>query len=385
MKICFILETIYSVGGIPRVATLIANGLAETHSVTLCVFCDKKHGLSPYGLSEQVQVEYWRHIERRYLVRAFVRKVNRKTGILKKINSPHLYDFCFFSKLQEEYWVSRINCQEYDIVVAVTPKMGIVLGRIAERLNCKTIGWQHSSFKAYICTRGIYFWAQDYLFQKYIGRLDHNVVLNDFDADLYEKELGIASRVIRNPRSFTSEEKAELLPERFIAVGNINSAKGYELLVESCEKFFKKCPGWKVHIFGDGPDKNKIQKLIEKANISDKLILNGYSYDIKKEMMASSALLLPSRWEGMPMVVVEAFEMGLPVIAYDITSVKSLIDNEKEGIIIPGYDTEQFADAMFRIAHDINLRKRMGQNAAIKAKEFDLGKIIEQWNSMFKE
>lgn len=64
MKICFITETVFKSGGIARVLTVLANRLSEGHDITICVFEPEENKSSIYGLSENIRVQYWKHIEK---------------------------------------------------------------------------------------------------------------------------------------------------------------------------------------------------------------------------------------------------------------------------------------------------------------------------------
>ena len=313
-----------------------------------------------------------------------LRRLNKKTGFLKAIGSEKLYDFCFFTRDQEEYWLQRLNAQRYDAVIAVAGKYSVMLGRIAKRLCCKTIGWQHNAFAAYHEMKGEYFWAQDALFKKYLSQLDYNVVLTENDAELYRDKLGVDSIALHNPKSFVSVQKAELNEKQMIAAGMIRNAKGFDLLVLSCVIFFQKHPDWQVVIYGDGPSRKKLERSIEQAGLTGKLILAGVTQQIAQEMLKSSVFLLPSRWEGMPKVVLEAMETGLPIIAYGIPAVQSLMTDGVEGIVVPCFDTKAFAEAMIQMADDIQRRKKLAKNAIEKSRSFDVQVICQQWYDILR-
>ena len=102
-------------------------------------------------------------------------------------------------------------------------------------------------------------------------------------------------------------------------------------------------------------------------------------------MIDSSALLLSSRWEGMPMVVLEAFECGLPVVAYDINAIVPLVDDGIEGRVVPSFDTNKFAKAMIEIAHNDNKRKELGIHAAKKASHFSPNEIVRKWEEIIND
>ena len=80
--------------------------------------------------------------------------------------------------------------------------------------------------------------------------------------------------------------------------------------------------------------------------MQNRIFLHGNVDNIADKMLNSSALLLSSRWEGMPMVVLEALECGLPVIAYDISAVKPLIANEVEGFVVEKFDNTKVQPMM---------------------------------------
>ena len=94
-------------------------------------------------------------------------------------------------------------------------------------------------------------------------------------------------------------------------------------------------------------------------------------------------MLLSSRWEGMPMIVLESLEMGVPIISYDITAVEPLIDNKENGIIVEKYDIEKYSEEMLRIIENETL-KYMSKKAIEKSKEFDIEKIVEKWIQIIK-
>ena len=87
----------------------------------------------------------------------------------------------------------------------------------------------------------------------------------------------------------------------------------------------------------------------------------------------------------MPMIVLESMEMGVPIIAYDITALKNLIENNKHGLILEKFNTKKFADAMIKIADDENLRRKLSEQVQIKSEEFSLNKIMGEWEDLINE
>ena len=383
MKICFLTTVMFNEGGVSRVLSALAAELSKYYSVTVSTLeSPDKEDRNRYHLPDSIKVDFSKSFYKKGFFRRACRKINQRSGVLKKLNSDKLWDGVYVPEKLKRYWREYINSNHFDVVIAVQGYFSVILGSIAGELSCRTIGWQHNSYEAYFENKGRYHWNQDYLFKKYIPHLDHYVVLNEHDEEMIRQKMGIDALTIYNPRSFVSEQKAALINKRFIAAGGLRSAKGFDLLITSFEEFAKSNKDWTLDIFGEGPDRKSLQNMIKEKNLEDRVSLKGLTNDIGGEMLSSSALLLSSRWEGMPMVVLEALETGLPVVSYDITAITPLVTDGVEGLIVKQFDTSAFAEAMNRIASDYEERVRMGKNSYVKSGAFDVNNIVEKWKKI---
>lgn len=388
MKICFLTYSIFDLGGIQRVVSVIASNLAIENEVEIICTTDKyKVDYNLYNLSEKVSVDIQSNIE----VNSFIKKVvykmmkvlNNKTGILNNKKYINLLTEAYYPKEKQDKLIEYLNDKNYDIIVGVSGEFSLMLGVIEDKLQAKTIGWQHNSYDAYLKNKGKYFWNQDELFNKYIPKLNEYVVLNNYDRKMYKKENNIDVKVIYNPRSFKSDEKSDVKSKTFLAAGRFNYQKGFDLLIESFKIFAKENNEWNLIIVGEGEEKDNMKKLIDKYKLNDRILIKNFTDNIKKYFLESSALLLSSRWEGMPMIVLESLEMGVPVISYDITAIEPLVTNNKEGLVVEKYNIKAYADAMSKISKNYNFRKYMSKNSIEKSKEFDIGNIVKKWNELF--
>ena len=275
--------------------------------------------------------------------------------------------------------INIINSNNFDIVVGVSGYYSMLLSTIKDKLNCKVWGWQHNCYEAYFQTKNKYYWHQDKIFLKYLKCLDKYIVLTNSDKEKIKRAYNIDATVINNPRSFDSSLKTLLDNKSFISIGRMVPAKGYDLLFESFSYFCQKNNDWKLIIVGDGPEKGKIVKLIKYYNLEDRVILHGYTNNVQKYLLNSSVFVFPSRWEGFGLVVLEAFEMGLPVIAYDLDPIREIITPFKDGLIASKYDTRQFADKMIELISNTSKLKQYSKNAQAKSNCFSSSKIIEKW------
>ena len=383
MKILFVNTTLFGTDGISRVLSCVSSELAERHDVTVVTFEKEKDvDKNRYNLSSKVNVLFKEAIYRKCKFRRAIHKLNQKTGILPFLNSPVLYCWTYLPKHLTDAWVDFINENEFDAVIGTQAKGAYILGSCVGKIHCKTIGWQHNSYEAYLENKGAYYWNQDFLFEHYISRLDHYVVLNEHDAERYMKTKGMKTTVIYNPKSFVSERKSDVTAKRFIACGGLRKAKGFDLLIDSFAEFAKHNSEWVVDIYGEGAEKNILQQKIDAFGLQQRVRLQGVTNKISEEMLKSSVLLLSSRWEGMPMVVLEAIECGLPVIAYDITAMLPLVTDGVEGCIVKQFDTDAFAEAMLYMANNETTRKKFGKAAIAKASKFNVKVIAKQWESI---
>ena len=114
--------------------------------------------------------------------------------------------------------------------------------------------------------------------------------------------------------------------------------------------------------------------------------LYGPISDVKKEYLSSSVFVLPSRFEGFGLVIIEAMACGVPVVAFDCENgPRSIIDNGKTGFLIPPFDINVLAVEVMHLISDANLRKQIGANAQEAASKYDIDRIGQQWKHLFEE
>ncbi|UZW14975.1 glycosyltransferase family 4 protein [Clostridium pasteurianum] len=387
MKICFVMSNICTLGGVQRVVSVLCNELIKYYEIDiLCVSKEIKNNGDLYKLNSKINVKFKYNFVKTNLIdksfRKIVKDINKFVGILNNERYyTNLLNIYFPIKVRTQF-IEYLNYNKYDVVIGVEGLYSILLGSIKEKLNSKVIGWQHNSYEAYLKNKNKYYWNLNILFNKYVSKLDRYIVLNEHDDEMYMKEMGISCDVIYNPTSFKSDIKSKVNSNIFLAAGRFNYQKGFDLLLQSFKVFSMENTDWKLVIVGDGEEKNKLLKTIKEFQLEDRVEIHNFTNNISDYFLKSSVLLLSSRWEGMPMIVLEALEMGVPIITYDITAVRPLVTHMVEGVIVNKFDITAFADAMIRISKSENLRKNMSRNAISKSKLFDISTIIKKWQNL---
>ena len=390
MKICIWCTKIFDLGGTKRVVTLLANELVKEHDVTIMVYQDRfKEDRNMYHMSEDIKVDFIdnsefvnRHHTPAFCLRYLVRKLNAKYGIFNKEKYNDILADAIFPKKTREKWVEYLNEQNYDIIIT-TAALSLRLGMLAPELNAKTIGWQHNCYAGYLDVPNVVFWKQECLLQEYLPKLDRYIVLSEYDQRDYKKFLDIDTEVKINPRSFVSERKCDPKSKHFLMATRFVYAKGLDLMMESFEEFCKQDDEWQLDIIGAGDLWNQIVADAKRRGIADRVNFVGYTNEPEKYYLSSSIFLLPSRWEGWPMVIMEAFEFGLPVIAFHTGAMDLIIDDGKTGYLPEAFDTKKFTEAMLKLAHDEELRREMSRNAIWKSEDFAIEKAVKEWNNLF--
>lgn len=216
-----------------------------------------------------------------------------------------------------------------------------------------------------------------------VKRYDRFVVLTRDDARNWGPMEQL--RVIQNPVHFRPEKPAALDSKTVIAVGRYTHQKGLERLIAAWSRIAGK-DGWRLHLVGDGEDREKLQRQIESEGVQDSVLLAGQASDMEKVYADASLLALPSRYEGLPMALLESQAFGVPAVAFDCPcGPKDIIDNGVNGILVPEGDIDGLSRGLERLIKDDGLRKQMGAAAFGNARRWQTESIMQQWVSLFSE
>ncbi|MBI2331859.1 MAG: glycosyltransferase [Chloroflexi bacterium] len=149
----------------------------------------------------------------------------------------------------------------------------------------------------------------------------------------------------------------------FVAVGRLVYEKGHEFLVEAMSTVTQSDAHAIAGICGAGPLHDQLQAQIEKLNLQDKVKLLGQWDEIPELLAASDVFALPSRWEGLPMALLEGMMAGLPVIATRVEGVDEVVQPGEHGLLVPLESPAELAQAILQLLRSPQDRQRMGRAA----------------------
>jgi glycosyltransferase involved in cell wall biosynthesis len=133
----------------------------------------------------------------------------------------------------------------------------------------------------------------------------------------------------------------------FGTIANFYATKGLQYLIMAAVKIPERQI---VAVIGDGPQRDDLEKQIKEAGLNEKIILLGGRDAAAQYLKAFDAFILPSVKEGMPYVILEAMQAGVPIIATDVGNIKEMLADYKNKIIVPPADASVLHEAMRHIA-----------------------------------
>jgi N-acetylgalactosamine-N,N'-diacetylbacillosaminyl-diphospho-undecaprenol 4-alpha-N-acetylgalactosaminyltransferase len=205
------------------------------------------------------------------------------------------------------------------------------------------------------------------------------IIVSDYKLDVRR------IKVIPNPVDMVSvakkskKEPSIALPGDYLLhVGRLNmKTKAHDILLNAFKKLQHSFhPYLKLILVGDGPDKRQIEATIKDLDLSKSVILAGWQDNVYPFMARAKALVLCSRYEGWPNVLVEAMACGCPVIATDCpTGPREILGNNKYGLLVPVDDPEALAHSVEKLLTDKSCRIHFQAQSRLRAQDFDLEQI----------
>lgn len=376
MKIAYCIPGIYNPGGMERVLITKVNYLVAKAGYDVTVITTES-GAKPYfKLDDRVKlVNFSLDFNAHY-----------NTSLLKKSWLHYKLLRCYKKKLK-----NFLNENHIDICVSMCGKEIEFLSRL--ECSCIKMAEFHSmlDYRERILSsqhRGIIgdllgkYLTLDFI--KATKKLTRFVVLTQDDAARW-KETNNNIVQIYNPCAIVPKGVPTLSKKRFVTVGRLDEGKGYDYLIRAWELVNSRHPDWIIDIFGQGEWHDKLEKEILDRNLSSVIHLCGITKDVAAEFYNSSGYIMTSRYEGFPMVLIEAGMCGLPLVSFDCkTGPREIIVEGENGFLVPVGDVSLLADRICRLIESRELRMRMGGNAMQYAQQFTLDRIMSKWIHLFE-
>ena len=285
---------------------------------------------------------------------------------------------------------------QYDIVHCHSPVGGVVA-----RLACRKA--RKNGTKVLYTAHGFHFfkgasktaWLVYYPIEKMCSYFtDVLITINQEDhqraAELHAKQnvyipgVGVNTQEFRKIEINTAKKRAQLgIAEGdflFISVGELSHRKNHETAIRALAKIEDST--CKYLIAGTGPLDSQLKQLVDKLGLKERVIFAGYRSDIKELLHASNAFVFPSIQEGLPVALMEAMAVGLPVVCSRIRGNVDLVEDGQGGYLYAPMDVDGFAEGMKKLVH--NELSSMGMVNMETMEKFDIRTVNTEMEKIYR-
>lgn len=377
MNIVYVIDSLGSKGGAERILSEKMSYLASQYHYNVYVitcYQDSNITKNAYVLSEKVKqinlcIPYYSQYRYKYPKRLWV-KYNLHRELIKKLNMT----------------IAQINP---DILIGV----GYFIADIVSCIKCRAAKIiesheariftmsNHGLGRSWLSRGYMYFYRKVYL-KTVEKNADVVVTLTKGDAKEWKKAKKV--EVIPNFTTMRPSLKSyNCNSKRIISVGRLEWQKGYDTLVEIWKLVSFKHPDWELTIFGSGTLETEINSLIKNAKLKN-MTIQPFTSDISHEYSQSSIFVLSSRFEGFPLVLLEAIQHRLPCVVNDCPfGPRDVIDDGRCGYVIDN-NIQLFAKKLSELIENNELRKQFSDAARKKAEAYNIDAIMQMWKKLFE-
>ena len=360
MKIAYCIHSFHRIGGKERILCYKANWLADKMGYEVYIITSNQKGRKPFfELSPNVRC-----------MDIGVNDIFFKRRYLKALNS-------------------LLNGIRPDISISLCGPEIFVLDRCDDgSRKFAEFHFMHDKFHMEYGSRLYARFRTKRLFSKML-EYERVVVLSKYDLDWFRKlaeSRGMNPEKIQqiyNPTTISSGQVSPLDAKRFLCVGSLRPEKDFSNAVRIWKKVILKHPDWILDIYGDGPELSRLSALIIAEHLEESVFLRGKSQNPSKEYPKASGLLMTSRYEGLPLVAIEAMCFGLPIVAFNCPGgLPELVDSGSNGFLTAPGDIDNAAAKVCALIEDASLRHEFARYSLKRIGELNPESIMRQWDGL---
>lgn len=358
-NICFFTHSMDNSGGVSRVLANVANMLCEKGDVITIIVMDSSRK-SFFKLNSNINIIPLNSEITDSIIEQFIcalKCVKRLRSEVKKIKPDVILAF----------WTSRA-------IISILASFNLRIPVVA----CEHTAYCRARMDAKIVRNIAYKFA------------DAIISLTDEDAIRYKK-INENTYVIPNEVNDLKKTNRNYDETKVVlSVGRWSHEKGYDMLVEAWSYIANKHKEWKLKIIGSKDDLtyyNEVKNKIIKYNIEESIEILGATDKIMNEYDNADIFVLSSRFEGLPMVLLEAMSRGVASVSFDCpTGPRDIIVNGYNGFLVKANDVKILSQKIEMLIKDSKLRKKMGMRANKDiCEKYNKERVYAKWNEMLNQ
>lgn len=375
MNLLYCIPHLYNSGGMERVLTQKVNWLAAHTDYTITIVTTEPvpTGMSDiyFPLDKRVKVvalnvdfnaDYTKPLLPKYC--AHMRRMRAYKRALTEYIVQHGIELCISLGGKEIAFLRHLPCRTIaEMHFAMDQRRQLI------EANHKSLFW---SLVGEVRTRQLV---------QAVKPLERLVVLTDADKAAWEKAGCTNVTVIPNPCSLDGQKVSikSAKSKTILAVGRLHEQKGFDLLLQAWKPIEKTYSDWSLRIVGEGPKRAELEAQIESQGLK-RVVLVGATNNVLDEYEAASIFVLSSRYEGLPLALIEAMWSGLPCIAFDCPQGPAELLAEDRGWLVPNGDiAELTAQIAYALSHPEEALKRAQKAQSFAQTTYSEAAIMPQW------
>ncbi|MDE5843969.1 MAG: glycosyltransferase family 4 protein [Muribaculaceae bacterium] len=353
MKLAIIITDITGNGGIERTSTLIANTFYSHGNDVSIVSLFRKNLNLCFPINPGIKIIY--SSEDSY---SFADSILKKIKVLFSTRKK-------LKNILQQNDFDEILCQAF-----LPSFLCATLGYLSNITACEHFKYELYGKIGTLIRNNIY------------KRCKHVITLTKKDSIKFFSQ-GVKNSVIPNMLTFPVYKNIGHREKTIVAAGRLSKQKGFDLLIKAMQPIVRRYPDWHLNIYGAGECERDLKELLLKLNLSDNVHLKGFNSKISEVFRVSSFFVLSSRFEGFPMILLEAASQNLPCISFDCPEGPAEILKNGAGLIVEKENISELSKAILKFIEDPLLRENCAKQALINILEYSPEKIYNKWLSVF--
>ncbi|MFD5796831.1 glycosyltransferase family 4 protein [Streptomyces diastatochromogenes] len=375
MKISFLINNIYGIGGTNRTVINLAEALAVRHEVEI-VSVFRRATATKFEISPRVTV--------RALVDLRPGSADRGAAGSAEPSEvvPRQEEFyAQYSKFTDGRIIRELQKTSADVVIGTRPSLNLFVAAHT-RDGALRVAQEHMTHLAIPP-------AVRAEMARVYPRLDGITTVTDADAHSFMENTpipGIPVVGIPNSVPEPSVEPSDCSRKVVVSAGRMHPIKRYDLLIRAFAELAEEFPDWQLRIYGDGGEAGRLRGLVTELGLTGRVLFMGGFSPIESEWAKGSIAAVTSSAESFGMTLVEAMRCGLPVVSTDCpVGPREILADGEDGFLVPNGEVEGIAWGLRRLMADEPLRRTMGAAALRNAARFDPSAVADRYLELFED
>lgn len=377
-RILFLVNDLTVVGGSTKVTYQLANHWSNQHEIEI-VGLFKSREEAPFELNPRVKthVLYQKMCHIHELKTYFHFLKQGKWGECLKLVTTIAHLLCHRQRVERDLYQLT---SEVDLIVI--PDVHGISFLKREILKQKKVMLQLHNTASFI--------TQNALIMRTLVRhqcdIDRLVLLTQsdqraFESLGFEKTSFIYNEVEQAPMVVSRETMQT--PDKIVFLGRLDSRKGVDLLVPLMSRLVAQYPSVRLYVYGEGPERENLERAIQEAGLEDEILLMGYTNSLTDVFSTASCFWLTSRWEGLPLTLLEALSYGVPTVAFRcFDGIYEIMPHEKAGFVILPEELDEFVTATVTLLTNGDKWQEISRQAQKESRRFSPEEIQTHWDEL---